>query len=435
MMKAPARFPRVLAAATAMVMGLSLAACGNSDSSGDNANTFHVLVYGDAANKVEKDIIAEFNKTSKVKAVLDTIPGADYQSKLQTIMNTKQAPDVFFNWGGGSIKPFVDAGLLEPLDDMMATQPKLKSMFLPSVLNAGKVDDKFYGIPMRGTQPVLLFDNKDVLKKAGIQQPKTWDELLADIPKLKAAGVTPIADGGGDQWPTLMWFEYLYDRIAGPDLLKKALSGDKDVWASPDSKKALSMIKQLVDSGAFGKNYDSVKYTDGGSVSLVAKGKAAFELMGSWYFSQQQTDHPDFAKSGLEYTTFPTVSGGKGDPADIVGNTNNYYSVAKKAPHKEAIAKFLELMYSDRFVNDQLNIGNLPTTTNTKDQLKTSDNAKYLQYQYDMVDKAPSFQLSWDQAYTQDNATPMHQAIQQFFNGSIDENGFIKAMQALKTGS
>ncbi|GHH75315.1 sugar-binding protein [Streptomyces sulfonofaciens] len=415
-----------------MVMGLSLAACGNSDSGGDS-NTFHVLVYGDAGNKVENDIVAEFNKTSKVKAVLDTIPGADYQAKLQTIINTKQAPDVFFNWGGGSIRPFVKAGLLQPLDDMIKQDPKLKSMFLPSVFNAGEVDGKAYGIPMRGTQPVLLFDNKKVLAEAGVEQPKTWDDLLAAVPKLKARGVTPIALGGGDKWPTLMWFEYLYDRIAGPDLLKKALAGDKDVWASADSKKALTTIKQLVDTGAFGKNFDSVKYTDGGSPTLVNKGRAGFELMGSWYFSQQQDSAPKFAADGLEYTTFPTVPGGKGDPADLVGNTNNYYSVMKKAPHKEAIAKFLAFMYSNHFINAQLQIGNLPTTTNTKDALSGSSNAKYLQYQYDLVAKAPDFQLSWDQAYTQDNSTPLQTAIQQFFNGTIDQDGFIKAMQGLNT--
>lgn len=433
-MKAPARFPRALAAATALVMGLSLAACGNGDSdSASDANTFEVAVYGDAANKVEKDIIAEFNKTSKIKAVLKTYPGAEYQQKLQQVISTNQAPDVFFNWGGGSIKPFVDADLLMPLDDMIAKQPKLESMFLPSVFNAGKVDGKAYGVPMRGTQPVMLFDNKKVLDEAGVEQPKTLDDLVAAVPKLKAAGVTPIALGGGDQWPTLMWFEYIYDRVAGPEVLTKALAGDKDVWASADSKKALSTIKDLVDSGAFGKNYDSVKYTDGGSPALLAKGKAGFELMGSWYFSQQQDQAPKFAKSDLEYTTFPTVAGGKGDVKNLVGNTNNYYSVLKKAKHPEAIAKFLELMYSDHFINAQLAIGNLPTTTNTKDALPTSDNAEYLKYQYDLVAKAPAFQLSWDQAYTQENSTPMHTAIQQFFNGSMDADGFIKAMQALKT--
>jgi xylobiose transport system substrate-binding protein len=295
------------------------------------------------------------------------------------------------------------------------------------------VDGKAYGIPMRGTQPVLLFNNSKVLADAGVQPPQTWDELLSTVKKLKAKGVTPIALGGGDQWPTLMWFEYVYDRVAGPELFQKALGGDKSAWESADSKKALSMLKQLVDAGAFGTNFDSVKYTNGASPALVARGKAAFELMGSWYYAQQQQDAKDFAAKGLAYTTFPTITGGKGDPADVVGNTNNFYSVLKKTKHPEAAEKFLKLMYSDEFVKAQMGIGNLPTTTNTEKFLDTSASPAYSHFQYDLVKKAPSFQLSWDQAYPPSANTPMHQAVQQFFNGQIDADGFIKAMQALPT--
>jgi xylobiose transport system substrate-binding protein len=435
-MKKLAWLPRATAASAALALGLTLSACGGSESEsgGGDDGKIHVLVYGDSANKVEKQIVAEFNKTSKVKAVLDTIPGANYQQKLQTIINTDQAPDVFFNWGGGSIKPFVDAGLLLPLDDFIAKDPGLKSNFLPSVFDAAVVDGKSYGVPMRGTQPVVLFNNGNVLKDAGVEPPKTWDELLDVVKTLKDKGVTtPIALGGGDKWPTLMWFEYVYDRVAGPELFEKALGGDKEAWASADSKKALSMLKELVDSGAFGKNFDSVKYTDGGSVTLLAKGKAAFELMGSWEYSQQQTDHPEFAKDGLGYSTFPTVEGGKGDPANVVGNTNNFYSVLKKTKHPEAVAEFLKLQYSEKFVKAHLSIGNLPTTTNTEKFLDTSASPEYSKFQYDLVKNAPSFQLSWDQAYPQSAADAMHTALQQFFNGQLDADGFIQAMQALPT--
>ncbi|MFF1417515.1 ABC transporter substrate-binding protein [Streptomyces sp. NPDC058280] len=427
-----ARFPRAVAGGAALVLTLSLAACGNSGPS-SSADEFHVLVYGDAANKVEKQIVATFNKTSEVKAVLDTVPGADYQQKLQTVIGTAQAPDVFFNWGGGGIQPFVKADLLMPLDDLIKKDPGLKSNFLPSVFNTAVVDGKAYGVPMRGTQPVLLFNNREVLADAGVAEPKTWDELLAAVKKLKAKGVTPIALGGGDKWPTLMWFEYLYDRVAGPGLFEKALSGDKSVWESADSKKALSMLKELIDTGAFGTNYDSVKFTDGGSPALLAGGKAGFELMGSWAYSTQQDANPDFAKDDLGYTTFPSVAGGKGDAADLVGNTNNFYSVRKGTQHADAIAKFLKLMYSDEFVKAQLAIGNLPTTTNTDTFLDSADNPEYLKYQFDLVDKAPAFQLSWDQAYPPASMTPIYVAVQQFFNGQLDTAGFIASMQALTT--
>ncbi|KUJ38710.1 sugar-binding protein [Streptomyces sp. NRRL F-5122] len=433
-MKIRARLPRLVAGGATLALALSLSACGSGTGGGSSDDgKIHVLVYGDASNKVEKQIVATFNKTSDVKAVLDTIPGADYQQKLQTIINTPQAPDVFFNWGGGSIQPFVKADLLMPLDDFIKDDPALKSNFLPSVFNSAVVDGKAYGIPMRGTQPVLLFNNGNVLDDAGVQPPKTWDELLSTVKTLKGKGVTPIALGGGDQWPTLMWFEYVYDRVAGPELFEKALGGEKSAWESPESKKALSMLKELVDAGAFGTNFDSVKYTNGASPALVAKGKAAFELMGSWYYAQQQQDAKDFAAKGLGYTTFPAVSGGKGDQADVVGNTNNFYSVLKKTKHPEAVEKFLKLMYSDEFVKAQMAIGNLPTTTNTEKFLDTSASPAYSHFQYDLVKKAPSFQLSWDQAYPPSAITPIHQAVQQFFNGQIDADGFIKAMQALPT--
>ncbi|GAA3004399.1 sugar-binding protein [Streptomyces fulvorobeus] len=414
-------------------MVLSLSACGGGSDAADGGDTIRVLVYGDATNKVEKELVATFNKTSKVKVVLDTIPGADYQAKLQTIISSKQAPDVFFNWGGGSIKPFVDAGLLLPLDPFIAKEPDLKAKFLPSVFNSAVIDGTSYGVPMRGTQPVLLFNNGKVLKKAGVKPPKTWDDLLAAVKALKADGVTPIALGGGDRWPTLMWFEYLYDRVAGPELFQKALDGDQDAWGSPDSRKALGKIRELVDAGAFGTNYDSVKFTDQGSPTLLATGKAAFELMGSWEYSTQQDAHPEFAETDLGYSAFPSVEGGKGDPANIVGNTNNFYSVLKKTKHPQAVAEFLKLMYSDQFVKAQLGIGNLPTTTNTEGFLDTAASPDFAKFQYDLVKAAPTFQLSWDQAYPQSAATTMHQSLQQFFNGSMDEDAFVAAMQALPT--
>ncbi|MFY1594132.1 ABC transporter substrate-binding protein [Micromonospora sp. WMMD737] len=427
------RLGRVVALGAALALALPLAACGDGDSAAGQ-DEIRILVYGDATNKVEKQLVDTFNKTSKVKAVLDTIPGADYQTKLQTIINTKQAPDVFFNWGGGSITPFVKADLLLPLDDMIAKDPGLKANFLPSVFNTAMVDGKAYGVPMRGTQPVLLFHNKKVLADAGITPPKTWDDLLAAVRTLKGKGITPIALGGGDQWPTQMWYQYLYDRVAGPELFAKALGGDKSAWESPESRRALELLRQLTDAGAFGTNFDSVKFTDGGSPALLSSGKAGFELMGSWNYSTHHDANPTFAAESLGWSAFPSVPGGKGDPRNVVGNTNNFYSVLKKTRHPEAVAEFLKLQYSDEFVQAQLAIGNLPTTTNTEKFLDGATNPDYLKYQFTLVKEAPNFQLSWDQAYPPAATTTIHQAVQQYCNGRLDAAGFIKAMQSLQAG-
>jgi xylobiose transport system substrate-binding protein len=424
---------RGIAGSAALALGLTMAGC----SAGSGAlsrpeNEIHVAMYGDAGNTVEQKMIDTFNATSEVKVVLDKIPGAEYQSKLQTIIDTPTAPDIFFNWGGGSIKSFVDADLVLPLDDFIKEDPQLKDAFLPSVFNTAVIDGKSYGIPMRGTQPVMLFNNSKVLADAGITAPPaTWEELLADVKILKDKGITPIALGAGDRWPTLMWFEYIYDRVAGEGLFQKALQGDTSVWESAESRKALGMLRELVDAGAFGTNFDSVKFTDGGSPALLASGKAGFELMGSWEYATQQSSDAKFAAEVLGYSEFPKIEGGLGDEDNLVGNTNNFYSINKNTRYPEAARDFLKLMYSDQFVQEQVAIGNLPTTTNTEKFLDKAADPEYAEYQFSLVKEAPSFQLSWDQAYPPEATVTILTAVSQFFSGQIDEDGFIKAMQSL----
>lgn len=424
---------RSAAGSAALALGLAMAGCsGDSGASSRPENELHIAMYGDAGNTVEQKIVDTFNATSEVKVVLDTIPGAEYQSKLQTIIDTPTAPDIFFNWGGGSIKNFVEADLLMPLDDFIEEDPQLKEAFLPSVFETAVIDGKSYGIPMRGTQPVMLFNNSKVLADAGIANPpETWEELLADVKILKDKGITPIALGGGDRWPTLMWVEYVYDRVAGEGLFQKALDGDTSAWESEESRKALGMLRELIDAGAFGTNFDSMKFTDGGSPALLASGKAGFELMGSWAYSTHQSNDPAFAADVLNYSEFPEIEGGLGDADNLVGNTNNFYSVHKNTRYPEAAREFLKLMYSDQFVQEQVAIGNLPTTTNTEQFLDKAADPEYAKYQFNLVKDAPSFQLSWDQAYPPEASVTILTAVAEFFSGQIDEDGFIKAMQSI----
>ena len=94
------------------VVGSSASGSHHFTSSSRPANKIVVLAYGDAQNTAEQYAVDTYNKTAegkKVKAVLQTIPGANYQTKLQTIMGSSNAPDVFFNWGGGSITQFQKA--------------------------------------------------------------------------------------------------------------------------------------------------------------------------------------------------------------------------------------------------------------------------------------------------------------------------------------
>jgi xylobiose transport system substrate-binding protein len=416
------------AAVTAILAAAALAGCGAGG--GRSADTLDVWVYQDASDKVQQAAADEFNRTATVKVRLNRVPGDGYQDKLRTAMGSPNAPDVFFNWGGGSIADYVAAGRVLDLGPTLAADPALKRAFLPSVLDAGTVDGRYYGIPMRGTQPVLLFYNKDVFARAGVEPPRTWDDLLRLVDTFKARGITPFALAGANSWTEQMWLEYLLDRIGGAEVFRRIQSGDAAAWGDPAVVQAAERVRRLVDRGAFGPSFGSVDYPGGGASTLFSQGRAAMHLMGSWEYANQLSNAPRFARSGLGYTAFPVVPGGKGDPANVVGNPTNYWSISSRSKHREAALAFAELAASPKYATDLIANGDVPTTANVASLLGRGPDPAYARYQYDLVRRAPSFTLSWDQALPAGVATPMLTEIQKLFAGQLGARQFADAMRA-----
>ncbi|WP_327276706.1 extracellular solute-binding protein [Streptomyces sp. NBC_01224] len=415
-----------------MVMAGLLTGCGSGGNGGSDGGTITAYVYGDDAVKVQQAAVNDFNKTSKVKVKLVSVPGTDYVNKLRSSMGSPSAPDVFFNWGGGSIKPYVDAKQLVDLTSTVNSTPELKDGFLPSIMMAGGLDGKIYGVPMRGMQPVMLFYNKTLFAENKVAAPKTWEDLQNAITTFKAKGITPFALGGSDKWPELMWMEYLLDRIGGPEVFKKIQNGDSAAWGDAAVLKAAQTVKQLVDQGAFGKNFNSVDYGNGGAPTLLNKGKAAMHLMGSWEYSTQLGKAPEFAKKDLGWTAFPTVADGVGDAADVVGNPTNYWSINARTEHKDAAIAFLKVMASEKYAKALVDNGEIPTTSNAASMFSTSPNPQFANDQYSLVQKAPSFTLSWDQALESQYATPLLTEISKLFAGKSTPEQFVAAMKAVK---
>lgn len=426
------RAARWTAVGAAMVMAGVLAGCGSDGGSGGDGGTLTAYVYGDDAVKVQKAAVEEFNKTSDVKVKLVSVPGTDYVNKLRSAMGSPSAPDIFFNWGGGSIKPYVDAGQLVDLTSTFKNDATLKDGFLPSIVTAGSLDGKIYGVPMRGMQPVMLFYNKTLFAENDVKVPTTWEDLQQAIKTFKGKGITPFALGGSDKWPELMWMEYLLDRIGGPDVFRKIQNGDSSAWGDPAVLKTAQTVKQLVDDGAFGENFTSVDYGNGGAPTLLNKGKAAMHLMGSWEYSTQLGKAPEFAKKDLGWTSFPTVAGGVGDPADVVGNPTNYWSVNARTKHKDEAIAFLKTMASKSYAQALVDNGDVPTTSNAASMLSGSPNPQFATDQYEMVQKAPDFTLSWDQALESKIATPLLTEISKLFAGKSTPEQFVAAMKAVK---
>jgi len=424
---------RAISTLTAFGLAVALAGCGGGSSSGSKATTVQFWTLKDPTNTVQQAGIDTLNKTAKAKVVMDVVPSDGYLDKLRTAMGSDRMPGMFFSWGGGPMREYATAKKIVDV----ATLPGGKdvaSHFLPAVLKVGQTaDGTLVGVPCRGTQPVFVFYNKKVFTAAGVQPPKTWNDLQSLIATFTGKGITPfaLAGQGGSEWTELMWLEYLTDRLGGPQVFDKIQSGDSTGWTDPAILQAAQMIKKLVDGGAFGKKFGSVTYGAGGSSTLLSSGKAAMQLMGSWEYAVQQGASADFAKNDLGYVPFPSVDGGKGDPNDVVGNPSNYVSVTTSADTTTAGA-YLQTLYSDDYVKGLVKMGEVPVTTNAKDALAAAPDPTYATFQFNLVQQAPAFTQSWDQALGFKIATPLLAELQKLFNGQQTPEKFVAAAAALK---
>ena len=232
----------------------------------------------------------------------------------------------------------------------------------PGAMSIYQYNGAQYGIPW-DMGMIGFWYNKDLFQKAGITTPPaTWDEYLAAIPKLKAAGVAPLAIAGKDKWPSMHLWTYLVLRSGGGEALAKMIqTGDWNTDACINAGKAVEALNAL---DPYQKGYASADYND--EAAAVGNGKAAMELMGQWAPSVQKDQSANKKGLGdkLGWFAFPALTGGAGAATDGVGGGNGI-AVGKNAP-PEAV-DFLKF-FMDKSNQDKLNTDNvgLSTTVGTE---------------------------------------------------------------------
>ena len=193
------------------------------------------------------------------------------------------------------------------------------------------------------TQPEGFYYSKDLFQQAGITStPTTIDELQADVAKLKAINVAPIAVGAKDAWPAAHWYYNFALRECSQATMTSTAKSLK--FTDPCWTKAGDDLAAFLKTNPFQQGFltTAAQQGAGSSAGLLANHKAGMELMGSWdpgviaSLTPDQKPLPD-----LGWFPFPAVAGGQGDPTAIMGG-NDGYSLSKKAP-KEAF-DFLEFL-------------------------------------------------------------------------------------------
>ena len=263
-----------------------------------------------------------------------------FKTKLTTVMQSGEVPDIFQSWGGGVMNEQVGAGLLKDItSDLDADGGAWRNTFAPGALAVYSYQGKNYGVPW-DMGMVGWWYNKDLFTQAGIANPPTtWTEFLDDVKALKAAGITPISIGEGDKWPGMHMWSYLATRIGGELAFVAAYSrqGSFTDAAFVDAGKKLQELIALdpFQPGYLGATHDEMQ-------GAFGNGQAAMELSGQWAPSVEAANSVDkVGVANLGLFNFPAVEGGAGDVSDVIGGGNGFAIGKNASPEAIDFVKYL----------------------------------------------------------------------------------------------
>jgi raffinose/stachyose/melibiose transport system substrate-binding protein len=416
-------------ASTAPSTGASSAATSEPSKAAEAVTiTWYHIQNNDPGLSLWKDLADEYMAAHpNVKIDIQVNENEAFKTKLTTLLQQGDIPDLFQTWGGGGLRQQVEAGLVK---DISADIAPWKGDINQGALSMYEVDGKNYGMPF-DLGLVGFWYNTKAFEDAGITAPPTtWAEFLTTVKTLKDKGITPIALAGKDTWTGAFYWAYLAVRECGQAGMEKAVvSGD---WSDPCFVKAGQDFKELIDLEPFQEGFLAAPWDGAGSSAAAqATYNGAIQLMGQWLPGTVQANSGDARAmgEGLGWFAFPAVDGGAGDPNDGLGGGNGF-AVGKDAPPETV--DFLHYLVSLDAANrwGALNSGILPTTNGSEPSTTDPMLSQVLEGRA----KAKFVQLYLDQATTPELGGAINEAVATLYAGTGTPQSVVEAIQAAAGG-
>ena len=344
-----------------------------------------------------------------------------FKSKLTTVMQAGDPPDIFQSWGGGVMNEYAKAGLLK--DITADVQGEWGNSIGPGALGVYAYQGKQYGVPW-DMGVVGFWYNKDLFAQAGIDAPPaTWDELLADVQLLKDAGITPIALGESEKWPGHFYWVYLATRIGGKAAFDAAYSRSGSFADAPYVQAGVE-LQRLIAAEPFQDGYMGMGHND--SEALIGDGQAAMLLMGQWAPETMRVNSTSGEGIGdaLGFFAFPAVEGGAGAGTDAMGGGNGFV-VGKNAP-PEAV-DFLRYLTS---LDNQIKLTELGVIIPVVKGAETHITDPNMVLVFNAVSDAEYFQLYYDQYLPPAVGEAVNDSVQGIFGGVLIPEEAAQAIDA-----
>jgi multiple sugar transport system substrate-binding protein len=236
----------------------------------------------DTEEALLEETIAAFEEAyPDIDVVYEPIPDA-YAETMIGQFSAGDPPDLFYVGATGEAGPWIDDGLLLPLDDYIAGNPEIGiDSFYPGLLAPFQRDGSTYGLP-KDASPLALFVNPDMLAEAGVEIPTNWDELAAAAEALTTDDVAGFCLGAEIQ----RWGAFIYQNggaLYNEDMTEMTLD-------SPETVEALDYLLGLHEAGHL---QTPAEIGAGWCGEAFGTGQAAMTMEGNWLVPSMENEFPD----------------------------------------------------------------------------------------------------------------------------------------------
>ena len=242
------------------------------------------------------------------------------KGKTKALVASNSLPDVYFTWTGSWGENFVRGKRAVDLTPVIGPDTEWGKTLATAAVSAFQYNSKLYGIPLYLDAKFMGY-NKSLFEKAGITEPKTFDDLLSACASLKKTGVTPISFGNKEGWPGVHYAGQLLAYNVPQATLEKDFVPETAKYTDPGYVESLKQYKQIIDECSDGSGTNGSSYAS--ALQQFSNGKSAMYYQEIIEFDQSTADGA-LKRENFGFFKLPVPKDAKGDVKAIEGAPEGY---------------------------------------------------------------------------------------------------------------
>jgi len=230
-----------------------------------------------------------FQRTHNVIIERENLFDEPYHDKMRAYAAAGELPDVMYVWPSGRSDYLHDQKLLKDLTPLINRENNFRSNYIPMTMDPSQQQAGYMAmIPQGITTTHAFFTNMEVLNAAGLQPARTYADLVAQVPVLRAQGKQTVLIPAQSEWVMQSClFSMVVGRFCGADWESKIYNGTLKFTDAPFVN-ALNFIRQMYSDGVISQAAVGVDYGDG--PAMFASGQGAYYIDGDWRVGAFITD-------------------------------------------------------------------------------------------------------------------------------------------------